>query len=60
MTLPLEVDASIGIARFPHDGRDADELLRCADIAMYDAKENQTGSSLYTPELDRHSLRRLS
>ncbi len=58
--LPLEVNASIGVARFPDDGRDATELLRCADIAMYAAKESQTGSLLYTPELDRHSLRRLN
>ena len=48
--LPLEVNASIGIARFPRDGEDASELLRCADIAMYAAKASQTGSLLYTPE----------
>ena len=34
----LRVSASIGIASFPADGDDADELLRRADLAMYDAK----------------------
>ena len=33
------VSASIGIAVFPDDGRDVDELLASADAAMYHAKE---------------------
>jgi predicted signal transduction protein with EAL and GGDEF domain len=56
----LEVGASIGIARFPLDGRDGHTLLRRADIAMYAAKEAQTGCQLYAAEHDHHSLRRLS
>ena len=32
------VTASIGIAIHPHDGDDAAELIRHADIAMYEAK----------------------
>ena len=39
--LSLEVGASIGVARFPRDGEDAHALLRCADVAMYAAKEAQ-------------------
>ncbi len=35
----LAVTASIGVALFPSDSRDADALLRCADTAMYRAKE---------------------
>jgi diguanylate cyclase (GGDEF)-like protein len=58
--MSLEVGASIGIARFPDDGDDANQLLKCADIAMYAAKASQTGITVFTPEHDRHSLRRLN
>ena len=33
-----QIGASIGIAIFPHDGSDAGELIKYADIAMYHAK----------------------
>ena len=39
----LRISASIGISIFPADGADAEALLRCADIAMYQAKK--TGDS---------------
>jgi diguanylate cyclase (GGDEF)-like protein len=58
--LSLEVGASIGVARFPQDGEDSHALLRCADIAMYAAKEAQTDYKLYTAEQNQHSIRRLS
>jgi diguanylate cyclase (GGDEF)-like protein len=56
----LELGASIGIARYPRDGHDSHALLRCADIAMYTAKEAQCDSKLYAAEQNRHSVRRLS
>jgi diguanylate cyclase (GGDEF)-like protein/PAS domain S-box-containing protein len=34
------VTASIGISVFPDDGEDAETLIRCADTAMYQAKED--------------------
>ena len=34
----LQVGVSIGVTLCPNDGRDADQLLRKADLAMYDAK----------------------
>ena len=37
--MELMVSGSIGISRYPDDGRDLDELLSAADIAMYRAKE---------------------
>ncbi|MCU7996704.1 PAS domain S-box protein [Shewanella glacialipiscicola] len=41
----LEVSASIGVAIYPEDGADADQLMRNADQAMYAAK--QQGKNRY-------------
>ncbi len=57
--LSLEVGASVGVARFPQDGEDSHALLRCADIAMYAAKETQTDYKIYTAEQNQHSKHRL-
>lgn len=35
----LHINISIGVSVYPEHGRDINELLRCADIAMYRAKE---------------------
>jgi diguanylate cyclase (GGDEF)-like protein len=35
----LNVTASIGIALFPDDCGDVEQLMKCADMAMYEAKE---------------------
>jgi diguanylate cyclase (GGDEF)-like protein len=37
--IDYQVTASVGIARLPHDGQTADEVLANADVAMYRAKE---------------------
>jgi diguanylate cyclase (GGDEF)-like protein len=58
--LSLEVGASIGIARYPEDGQDSHALMRCADVAMYAAKEAQCDYKVYAAEQNRHSVRRLS
>lgn len=34
-----DITISMGIATFPEDGRDADELLQKADAALYAAKK---------------------
>jgi diguanylate cyclase (GGDEF)-like protein/PAS domain S-box-containing protein len=36
----VHITASIGIVTYPHDGSDADALMKHADFAMYHAKEN--------------------
>jgi len=44
---------SIGISVFPHDGNDADALMRCADSAMYHAKESgRNNYQFFTTELN--------
>jgi diguanylate cyclase (GGDEF)-like protein len=58
--LSLDVGVSVGISRYPLDGRDASALLSLADVAMYGAKAAQTGCRLYAPEDNHNSVRRLS
>ncbi len=55
----LHVTASIGLAVFPHDGRDASSLLRNADAAMYSAKEGgKNAFHYYSAEQNVHALQR--
>jgi len=56
----VSVSPSIGIALFPSDAENGDELIRLADVAMYQAK--QTGGSayqFYRPDLNSDALRRI-
>ena len=56
----VHIDASVGIAIFPHHSRAALGLLQRADVAMYEAKRMRTGHEVYLPERDRHSRERLA
>jgi diguanylate cyclase (GGDEF)-like protein/PAS domain S-box-containing protein len=48
------IGASIGIAMIPGDANTSDELLRIADLAMYEAKSNgRNGCCFFSPELNR-------
>ncbi|KAA2286202.1 bifunctional diguanylate cyclase/phosphodiesterase [Arenimonas fontis] len=56
----MSLDASLGVAVYPLHGRDAQTLLRRADIALYDAKEAKAGVALYTEGRDELHLRQLT
>lgn len=48
----IHVAASIGVACFPDDARAPDELLRCADMALYKVKRSGRGSiGFFSPEI---------
>ena len=48
------IGTSIGIANYPRDARDMENLLRCADLAMYAAKSDATRQyQSYTAELHK-------
>jgi EAL domain-containing protein (putative c-di-GMP-specific phosphodiesterase class I) len=57
---PFSLQGSIGIAMFPQHGASADLLMQKADASMYVAKRERTGYSIYQPERDHHTHRRLS
>ncbi|MEV4319150.1 EAL domain-containing protein [Actinocrispum sp. NPDC049592] len=57
----LHIDASVGIViAEPHDERDGGELLRDADLAMYQAKTQGRGRyAFFDVDLREHTQRRL-
>ena len=57
----LFVTASLGISCFPSDGEDAETLLKCADAAMYRAKElGRNQAQLFTASMNERYVRRLA
>ncbi len=64
---PLQIDdqelhlgASLGITLYPHDGDDAETLIRNADTALYRAKEHSRGSyQFYTTDMNATAFERL-
>ncbi len=58
--LPLQVEASVGIALYPSHGAEVDPLLQRADVAMYVAKNANLGYALYDVDEDTHEPGRLT
>jgi diguanylate cyclase (GGDEF)-like protein len=58
--IKLSVEASIGVAAFPEDGLEVDELLRRADIALYEAKESRGSARHYRGDRDATNFERLT
>ncbi|RDH85682.1 MAG: hypothetical protein DIZ80_01785 [endosymbiont of Galathealinum brachiosum] len=57
----LILTASIGIAIYPGDGKDASELLRNADSAMYNSKDHGRNTyTFFTDAMNKEALRRLA
>ena len=55
----LIITASIGIATYPACGRDAINLMKCADIAMYRSKEaGRSKSNFYSRDLHEKVAKR--
>ncbi|MGY4346986.1 diguanylate cyclase (GGDEF)-like protein/PAS domain S-box-containing protein [Bradyrhizobium sp. GM7.3] len=58
----IHVGVSVGIAIAPDHGLDADELMKCADLALYQAKAKGRGAyQLFEPKMEeearsRHAL----
>ena len=58
--LSLGVGVSLGIVLFPEHGKDADTILRRAEVAMYVAKQTGSGYTIYTPGQDEYDRNRLT
>jgi predicted signal transduction protein with EAL and GGDEF domain len=57
----LTISASIGVAMYPEHGDTADQLMRHADLAMYQAKQEAAlGYCVYEPRLDLAAQSRLT
>jgi diguanylate cyclase (GGDEF)-like protein len=59
--LTIFVTASMGIVTFPQDGNDLTQLVKKADIAMYEAKKNgRNNYCYYSNAISKDSLEKLS
>ncbi len=51
---PLPIGASVGVAFAPDNGRTGEEVLKAADMALYDAKaRGRSGASVFDPGMQQ-------
>ncbi|WP_299270612.1 EAL domain-containing protein [uncultured Psychrosphaera sp.] len=56
---PYNVSASVGVSVYPDDAKDAEELIRHADVAMYSAKqEGRNRFCFFSGDLEESLLQR--
>lgn len=58
--IALDVSAAMGLAVYPDHGDTAGLLLQKAEVALYLAKSRHQLALVYSPEIDRHSVLRLT
>ncbi len=59
--MDVAITTTIGISLYPSDGRDAETLMKHADVAMYHAKENgRNGFQFYSKGIHDNALARFS
>ncbi|MFN3880819.1 MAG: putative bifunctional diguanylate cyclase/phosphodiesterase [Nitrincola lacisaponensis] len=58
-SMRLHVGASVGIAKYPQHGETLDDLLRAADIAMYESKRLKNRAHLFQNPMQDSYLRNL-
>lgn len=58
--LTLVLEASTGVVLFPDHALDAEQMLRCADVAMYRAKRDLAGVQVYDPAWNAPASSRLA
>ena len=58
--LRLAVEGSIGVAAYPDDGTTIDDLLRRADVALYQAKRSRGDYARYRRDRDESNVDRLT
>jgi len=56
----LKITSSLGLAFHPHHGQEAEELIKNADVAMYQAKNmGRNNFQVFSPDLDARTSKRL-
>jgi len=58
--MSIDIGARLGVSLYPQHGKDLSTLVRRALVAMENADKNATHLTMYSPDLDPYSPRRLA